>query len=275
MKTEQYINMQKTFYDTRANSIDNARKLVSPGYEYLSKQSRTFLTYVLNDYMDRNVKDIKGETILEVRDCFSKLPDNLKILDFGCGVGRLMQEFAKSGFSIDGADISKNMLQFAGENSCLKSSNLYLTNGNDCGDAPENYYDIVYSMITVQHICVRSIRNSIFESISKVLKDDGVFYIQMHFYPGITSSQIPENHADWLDDKTDAKSTNSASDVWITSESLGFVYNDFSKYFQDLRFQFVKLPKMAINETYPIQWDHIIISGSKSSLLKERIYKFL
>jgi len=275
MKTDQYIEMQKTFYDTRANSIDNAKKLVSPAYKTFERQGRTFLTYVLNDFMDRNVKDLKGETILEVKDCFSKLPDNLKILDFGCGVGRLIQEFTKIGFSVDGADISKNMLQYARESSNLKSSNLYQTNGNDCGEAAENHYDLVYSMITLQHICVRSIRNSIFESISKVLKDDGVFYVQMHFYPSITSSQIPENHAAWLDDKTDAKSTNSASDVWITPGDLGFVYNDLSKYFKDLRFQFVELANLPINETYPVKWDHIIISGSKNKQLMDRMYKIL
>ncbi|MDD3149462.1 MAG: class I SAM-dependent methyltransferase [Candidatus Gastranaerophilales bacterium] len=272
---ENYMNMQKNFYDKRAVSVDDAKKLVSLDYEIIARQARSFAAFAIRDYLDRKGSDIKGNKIDEILDIISFKKNNMKVLDFGCGVGRIMQEFVKNGYLADGVDISEKMIQHAKKNEILQDCNFYLANGNDCGNAPQNYYDLVYSMITIQHICVRSIRNKILESIHNTLNQNGTIYLQMNFYPSINASQIPENHAKWSEDKTCATCTNSAADVWITPEMLGEVYSDFSGFFKDIRFQFIDFANNSIDEAYPIKWIYLIISASKTDSLVRRIYKYL
>ncbi len=76
------------------------------------------------------------------------------LLDFGCGVGRLLVPFAETGLSVSGVDISEDMLRIAEGN--LSSRGL------KCGqlvraldDLPaEGKYDLVHSYIVLQHIPV-------------------------------------------------------------------------------------------------------------------------
>ncbi|MDD3014532.1 MAG: methyltransferase [Candidatus Gastranaerophilales bacterium] len=277
MTFQQYVDMQKKYYNCGAKSENSAKSLVGIDYDTIAKQSRSFLAYILNDFMERRALNISGDTIDEIRTSFSKVPKDIKVLDFGCGVGRLMREMVKSGFSVDGADISEQMINFAKEDNLLKDKRFYLTNGNDCGDVADNYYDLIYSMITVQHICVRGIRNNILESFYKTLKDNGVFYIQMKFYPEINKNQINREHACWAQDRTDVKVTNGFADVWITPDQLVEVYQDFSTYFNDISFQFVEFNNAIkkISETEEYKFSHIMISGSKTKLLSQRVYKTL
>ena len=125
---------------------------------------------------------------------------------------------------------------------------LYVSNGIDCGITPSNHYDLVFSTIVLQHICVHSTRYSIKENIYRILRPGGIFSFQMGFDNseiaidtaakqdgglGVTdgcrdvNKTKQEGQALYHEDKTDALSTNSNHDVRITDPKD--VINDLKK----------------------------------------------
>lgn len=76
-----------------------------------------------------------------------------RVLDFGCGVGRLLLPFAKQCEAVVGVDISESMLAEAGRN-CARFgvTNTTLVRGDDTLSAVEGRFDLVHSTIVFQHI---------------------------------------------------------------------------------------------------------------------------
>ena len=137
-------------------------------------------------------------------------------LDFGCGPGRNLRRWSSFFARIDGVDISAGNLENArtfldGTVPPHKQPNLYLTAGNDCGAAAHEHYDFAFSTICLQHICVHSIRFSIFSHLFSCLKPGGRISIQMGF-------GVPSPHTvGYLEDHVVAAETNRACDVAISS----------------------------------------------------------
>src|SRR3546814_10038409 len=100
---------------------------------------------------------------------------DFKLLDVGCGVGRVMEAFVELGVgSIDGCDISSAMLSHARERPELAKSQFFLTDGFDSGNSPTDHYDIAYSFLCLHHIPMRQTRIAILEALARTLKDGGM-----------------------------------------------------------------------------------------------------
>lgn len=221
---EFYAGLQRNVYDRHATSREKAEALVGPEYDQLAVQAGNQAQFALNEYFRR-------------RPYGQPVDFGVPILDFGCGIGRMMEAFVQLGFSnIDGVDISERMLGFARQSSALHNSRFWRTNGHDCGDAPTDHYDLVYSFITMHHICMRQTRIDILRAMHRCLRPGGVVVLEFRGYPGATSHRVPRNHALWTMNMT-AEDTNSAADVWITPDQLGHVYDDMRLCFRDIQFQ--------------------------------------
>jgi SAM-dependent methyltransferase len=269
---QQYSHMQRTHYDTvAAEGTEQAKRAVHPNYEIAQQEARFTLAFILREFADRQGK-CDGATIDEIMNRIGNVSPRPKLFDFGCGVGRLMEACVASGYQVDGVDISAEMLKIAGESSALRraGSRFFLGSGNDCGPAPAANYDIVYSLLCFQHICVHTIRRSILQSMRDLLTDRGMVYVQTQFYPQTHSRDVPPPHCAWDRDNTAAESSNSDADAWLTPDQLGEVHQDFASLFADVRMQFITLPGET-NAGHPME--HVIISGSKSPSLHGRIYR--
>lgn len=219
-----YAQRQRATYETHATSRAQAEALVGPGYENIEKQARFQAQFIMNEYIRR-------------KPYADQIDFDIDMLDFGCGVGRVMEAFVELGFThIDGVDISDKMLSYAKRSAHLRGSKFWLTSGNDCGDAPADSYDFVYSLITMHHICLRQTRIDILRSMQRCLRPGGVIALEFMSYPGATAARVPHNHATWAMNMT-AEETNSRADVWITGDQLGQVYDDFRLFFRDIQFQ--------------------------------------
>ena len=73
-----------------------------------------------------------------------KNPDEVKILDFGCGTGLVGKHLATHGFTnITGVDCSPSMMDIAKEKGCYKNiEDLTLGNPNDFPNKFKNKFDI-------------------------------------------------------------------------------------------------------------------------------------
>jgi SAM-dependent methyltransferase len=76
-----------------------------------------------------------------------------RILDFGCGVGRLLVPFAATGAQVTGVDISQAMLDEARKNCDERGHpNVELVLSDDSLSRLEGSFDLVHSVIVFQHI---------------------------------------------------------------------------------------------------------------------------
>jgi len=161
--------------------------------------------------------------------------NGLIALDYGCGPGRSIIHYNNRFTRIDGVDISAINLNKATDNCNANGIDvplLYHTNGDSLDDIDDDTYDVVYSVICLQHICSHEIRDNIFREAYRVLKPGGKLCFQM----GYGGKEYPT--ASWQDDQFDAASTNGHSDVSITNEQD--VIDDleaigFGSYLSDIR----------------------------------------
>ena len=148
---------------------------------------------------------------------FYRLPFNFKekiVLDFGCGPGRNLVKYQNKFARIDGVDISKNNIKNAKtylKKEGVTNSKLYVCNGVDLQDIPDESYDIVMSTVALQHICVWDIRFNYFKEFYRILKPKGVIAIQMGF--GSPSPSTVYYHENYYD----APGTNRSFDCEIAS----------------------------------------------------------
>jgi SAM-dependent methyltransferase len=240
-----YVAMQRNYYDRRASNLEEAQVLVHPDFRLAQAQATPTQAHALLDVFQRTYAAQGGGSLLEVLNRASSPSDRLRVLDFGCGVGRLMKPLVEAGFRVDGVDISERMLAFARQDPALTGSEFFLSTGNDCGTAPEGSYDFVYSHLCFQHICSRTVRNQLLSCFKKALKPGGVVLVQMHYYPDRTAATVPQPHMPWSGDNFGANVTNGEADVWPTPDELHLIVEDFSRHFEDLRLQFVNFPKTA------------------------------
>lgn len=269
-----YVAMQRNYYDERASNLDEARGLVHPDFGLAQAQAVPTQAHALLEVIQRTYVASGGGNVLDVLKQASTPPSQLRILDFGCGVGRLMKPLTQAGIRVDGVDISERMLSFARNEPALKDSQFFLSGGHDCGDAPEGAYDFVYSYLCFQHICSRDVRNRLLASIKRALRPGGVVLIQMHYYPDRTAATVPAPHMPWSGDNFGATVTNGCADVWPTPDELHLVVEDFSRHFEDLRLQFVNFPRTTklFTEAYNSWFGHLIVSGTTTHSIAARIY---
>jgi 2-polyprenyl-3-methyl-5-hydroxy-6-metoxy-1,4-benzoquinol methylase len=103
-----------------------------------------------------------------------------KILDYGCGVGRLLIPFAKGTKMVVGVDISPSMLAEAKkniENNGIK--NIQLCTVSNINSLPMDF-DFVHSFIVFQHIPRQNGENLILKILS-LLKPGGIAAIHVPF----------------------------------------------------------------------------------------------
>lgn len=193
MSIEKYLDMQKKIYEKDASrwSLNNRNPVVG---SYDDHNAWT-------DYDTFLFKDI--------------ITENLIALDYGCGPGRNMIKFNNKFARIDGVDIAKNNLDKAKQNleyHNIENSLLFLCDGKSI-PVNDNSYDVIFSVICLQHIACYDIRFSIFKEAYRVLKPGGNFCFQMGF--GKKEGWMT---ADYYENNVDATNTNGMHDVRVEKE---------------------------------------------------------
>lgn len=195
---DDYLNMQKNSYEYLGQqwTLDNRDPVVG-GYD----MHNSFEDYDL--YLFPNI-DFTDKIALE----------------YGCGPGRNLIRFNDRFKQIDGVDIAesnidKSQINLAANN--IVPGNLMVCDGKSIPQ-DDNHYDVVFSTICLQHICVYTIRNAIIKDIHRVLKPNGYFCFQMGYGGKDHHHYDKDQRTGWVPyfwDYTSATGTNGLLDVSI------------------------------------------------------------
>ncbi len=165
------LEMQRHFWNV--NSLDEAmfgRVLAYKGIDTLSpEEKKQAWEKSIQNWIPQIIQNIPAKP-------------HWKVLEIGCGVGRLIKYLRETFAQVDGVDISANMIQFAKQYLADGKQNgeVYVNNGCDLQQLADENYDFVFSTIVFQHIRSISIVKSYFSEIFRVLKPGGYFRIQVH-----------------------------------------------------------------------------------------------
>jgi len=110
----------------------------------------------------------------ELAPLFSGLKPRERVLDLGCGNGRLYESLKNTNYT--GLDISEKLISIAKE----KYPNVNF----QVGDAlnlpfPNNYFDKIYSIAVLHHIPSRKLRIKFLKEAKRVLKENGELIISV------------------------------------------------------------------------------------------------
>jgi len=105
--------------------------------------------------------------------------DNGRVLDFGCGVGRLSNALRSYFPEVYGVDISVEMIRLAKQ--YTPSCTFLLNPKDDLSIFADNFFDFVYSNIVLQHQRTKNIARSYITEFLRVVKPSGKVVFQMPY----------------------------------------------------------------------------------------------
>ncbi|MDQ2726698.1 MAG: class I SAM-dependent methyltransferase [Actinomycetota bacterium] len=101
-------------------------------------------------------------------------------LDFGCGVGRLTRALADHLDEVTGLDISPSMIELAeGHHRNFRNLNFRVHTTNDLGAYKAGTFDVVCSLLVLQHLPSTAAILTYVEEFVRVLTPGGVILLQL------------------------------------------------------------------------------------------------
>jgi 2-polyprenyl-3-methyl-5-hydroxy-6-metoxy-1,4-benzoquinol methylase len=104
----------------------------------------------------------------------------LRLLEIGCGIGRMTKRLAEAFGEVHATDVSAEMIAQARERMRdYPNVFLYETSGVDFAALPENYFDLIFSVYVFQHVPDISVIHSNIRDACRTLKPGGLFKFQV------------------------------------------------------------------------------------------------
>jgi cyclopropane fatty-acyl-phospholipid synthase-like methyltransferase len=165
---EQLKKMQRD-WDERAR--ENARYYVATGKddwsdaEFFASGERTVAEEILTDMT--NI-------------CQGKDPKEMKVLEIGCGAGRITRALSGLFGEVHAVDVSGEMVARARQSLADRpNAFVYQNSGKDLAVLPEGPYDFAFSTIVFQHIPSRDVIYSYVREVNRLLRQGALFKFQV------------------------------------------------------------------------------------------------
>ena len=163
------LNALREAWDRRAT--ENARYYVATGQrdwteeEFFRSGERTLRHFILTDM----------ENICQGRDRRS-----MRVLEIGCGAGRVTRALAQLFGEVHAADISGEMVRLARNAiASYPNAHVYQNNGMDLSAVPTLEFDFAFSTIVFQHIPSRAIIESYLREVNRLLRPGALFKVEV------------------------------------------------------------------------------------------------
>jgi ubiquinone/menaquinone biosynthesis C-methylase UbiE len=108
-------------------------------------------------------------------------PRGCRVLEIGCGVGRMTRWFAENFGEVHGIDVAPEMINQAGVRlAAYPNITLHIGSGFDLQSLPDRYFDLVFSYIVFQHVPSAAVVRNYIREAARVLKPRGAFKFQVN-----------------------------------------------------------------------------------------------
>jgi SAM-dependent methyltransferase len=146
---------------------------IDPFWAVLSDNSKRFNNWDLGEFFETGRKE--GEHIWGNLENSSLKKE--RILDFGCGLGRLARFWLEHFKEYIGCDISESMISRAKEVNDSRAK--FFLSGDDLSIFPEDHFDFIYSGIVLQHLPNRKFIETYILEFKRVLRPGGALVFQL------------------------------------------------------------------------------------------------
>lgn len=118
--------------------------------------------------------------------CPNRDPATLRVIEIGCGVGRVTRALSRVFGEVHAVDVSGEMIRQACENLAgIANVFLYQNNGQDLSVLPAAEYDFAFSCIVFQHIPDKAIIESYVAEVFRLLRPGALFKFQLQGDPAV------------------------------------------------------------------------------------------
>jgi SAM-dependent methyltransferase len=124
--------------------------------------------------------------------CRGKDPKQMRVVEIGCGAGRLTRALAAIFGEVHAVDVSPEMIRLAREKLAGRANvHLYLNNGTDLSMLPSGTFHFAFSFIVFQHIPDQAIIEQYVRETHRVLEPGALFKFQVE--GGLTAQPVPDD----------------------------------------------------------------------------------
>jgi SAM-dependent methyltransferase len=112
-------------------------------------------------------------------------PGDMRVLEVGCGAGRVTRALARVFGRVDGVDVSGEMIARARESlRDVPNIRLHQNNGVDLAMFGPEEFDFAFSSIVFQHIPSKAVIENYIHEVWRVLRPGRLFKFQVQGIPG-------------------------------------------------------------------------------------------
>jgi SAM-dependent methyltransferase len=149
-----------------------------------------------DDYFESGRENVRREILTDMGNiCQGKDPKEMRVLEIGCGSGRMTRALSEVFGEVYGVDISGQMIRQARESLADRpNAHVFQNNGSDLSVLGDIQVDFAFSYIVFQHIPSRDVIRSYVREVQRVLRPGGLFKFQVQ---GFALSGKEENDT-WL-----------------------------------------------------------------------------
>ena len=169
MNLDQQLEKMRVDWDHRAR--ENARHYVNTANtlwtdeEFFASGERTVAEEILTDM--GNI-------------CQGKAPRDMRVLEIGCGAGRVTRALAGLFGEVHAVDVSGEMVSLATQSLReYPGAHVYQNNGKDLTIVPQRDFDFAFSSIVFQHIPSREIIENYVREVQRLLRPGALFKFQV------------------------------------------------------------------------------------------------
>ena len=163
--------LDKMRQDWDARARENARYYVNTAQEdwtdeeFFKSGERTVAEEILTDMI--NI-------------CQGKNPADMRVLEIGCGAGRVTRALASQFGEVHAVDVSGEMIGQAKRALANQpNAHVYQNNGMDLSVVPPLQFDFAFSTIVFQHIPSREVIHNYVREVARLLRPGALFKFQV------------------------------------------------------------------------------------------------
>jgi SAM-dependent methyltransferase len=165
---------------------EQLKKMQRDWDERARENARYYVATAKSDWTDDEFFQSGERTVAEeistdmINICQGKDPGRMRVLEIGCGAGRVTRALAGIFGEVHGVDVSGEMITRAKQALADRpNAFVYQNNGKDLSVVPGGSYDFAFSTIVFQHIPSREVIYSYVQEVNRLLRPGALFKFQV------------------------------------------------------------------------------------------------